>query len=622
MGFCKECGEKADNPALKYCTNCGAALSDEVANTDESKSRASNKTSEKKPMSRKQKRSILIGGAAAVLLIALYFIGSTLTSPERLINNFDDAVSDQDAEELADLITFRGSDEEIDTANAEGFLLYMNENPDISQDVMESLQKQYEMLDGQEQIPSDMEEWMDMLVSSAGNDMILLEKGNGFLFFDTYELTVEPINVTLNANLPETNYFSGDKELGKTAAAEDSQESGPFVPGIHTFRAENENDLSTLRKEEQVTLSNNEELVEFRFDASFITFDPRFDGGEASRIIMNDETYEVNIFEEQFGPVLLDGSTELAVEVDFPWGTMKTKKQIVETEEVPVAFGMSSELQSGLSEALEEHVNLYMNSWKNNDLSKLEGLAPELKKEYEDTITYQHEDDVINEFQYQGMKMATDYLEVSSEKGNYYITVAVDESIHKDKYVDEAYKDPTEITRDFAYDFVYEDGSWRVYNKRPTSLEVEDGSDLGISTDLMTVNGSNTETEEKVASTEVAAGDNEAEVSNTVTAYVEKLVEAINAGDYDIVSPYIKSGSALEEEQTDLVNRLYEDGMTQEVIDVSVSDVTKNGDEWIVATNETIKLTYASGGKEAQDYEWNYTVEAGNDGFVLSEIGE
>ncbi|QGS69452.1 hypothetical protein CV093_17675 [Oceanobacillus sp. 143] len=119
---------------------------------------------------------------------------------------------------------------------------------------------------------------------------------------------------------------------------------------------------------------------------------------------------------------------------------------------------------------------------------------------------------------------------------------------------------------------------------------------------------------------EASSTDLNSDVEETTLNYIYQLVEAINANDYDIVRPYIKDGSSLNTMQQDLVDRLNESGMTQEVISASVSNIEENNGKWIVTTDETIKLTYESGDEETKDYTWNYTVEQVEEGVVLTDM--
>lgn len=174
MNYCKECGEKVVNSAVAHCTNCGEPLPDATGGNGDTPDikTVSSPSRQKRTISKKQKRSILIGVATLAILSGLYFVGAFFTSPERLINSFEEAVNEQDADKLAELITFHGSEKDITNEDVKGLLVYLDENPDKSQAIIESLQKQFAMLNGNKEVPSNMEGLLDMFMSSDRKSVV------------------------------------------------------------------------------------------------------------------------------------------------------------------------------------------------------------------------------------------------------------------------------------------------------------------------------------------------------------------------------------------------------------------------------------------------------------------
>src|SRR5699024_11389228 len=113
---------------------------------------------------------------------------------------------------------------------------------------------------------------------------------------------------------------------------------------------------------------------------------------------------------------------------------------------------------------------------------------------------------------------------------------------------------------------------------------------MSVSSELLILVSAKTS---KTASAEVSSESNndaDSDAAEDVTLdYVYQMVEAINDNDYELVAPYIKSGSDFEKTQTELVDHLNDSEMTQEVIAASVTDVKETDGKWIVNTDETIK---------------------------------
>src|SRR5699024_11446983 len=81
------------------------------------------------------------------------------------------------------------------------------------------------------------EELMEMFFPSGEAALVMIEEGNGFLFFDTYKLTVEPAYVTLDTNVEGTKLYAGEKEIAEAESEDYAYEYGQLVPGLHTFHA-------------------------------------------------------------------------------------------------------------------------------------------------------------------------------------------------------------------------------------------------------------------------------------------------------------------------------------------------------------------------------------------------
>lgn len=630
MRYCQECGQKEENGQVSFCRNCGATFPQPKETNGNNRKVRSTKLP-KTPLTKNQKRLLMIVPAVFILFITLYQVGAHFTSHERLINNFSSAIADGDAKALAKTLSFYQSDEKISETDVDGFLAYLEEEPDEAQAIMESLAMQSELIkgNGRDALPSDLEGLWEMFASTGNSDTVILEKGDGFLFYDTYQLAVKPVYATINTNLSGTTLFDGDQELATSDTDEFEMEVGPFVPGIHKLRAVNETDYTTLKREEEAYLMDSGETFSLDFDATYVMLEMPFKQDLKSRVIINDKETDFDVFSgEPFGPVPLDGSTNLTVEVDFPWGTMTSTHEALEEENILLTFDITDKLQEAYTDALKEHMDLYLSGWENNDLSKLDHINETLKGRYQEELEEDHENSSkIRDRQIVGMKMEKKNGVIRFHDDNFYLGATVIEEAESAKYDKDSSKRTITSTHNYKYEFVYKDGNWTVYNKVPyKNQKIDETVKLDIKSDLYTVKGSKKEgsPKNKVASEEVSETSNaenrNSEVEEVTLNYIHHLVDAINAGDYYLVQPHIKDGSPLNKSQIDLVERLFDKGLEQEVIKAEITDIDQKGDKWIVHTNETIKLIYESGQEETQDYQWKYTVEKDGTDVALSNI--
>jgi hypothetical protein len=105
--------------------------------------------------------------------------------------------------------------------------------------------------------------------------------------------------------------------------------------------------------------------------------------------------------------------------------------------------------------------------------------------------------------------------------------------------------------------------------------------------------------------------------------YCDSLCRAINAGDYSIVSPFIKSGSPLDSMQRSLVSNLYSKGTTESFEWVTVNKVVLSNDRrtCTIYVNECETINSASKGTYTKTFSWTYTaVYTDTEGWGLYNI--
>ncbi|MEH6941044.1 TcaA NTF2-like domain-containing protein [Bacillus sp. JJ722] len=105
-----------------------------------------------------------------------------------------------------------------------------------------------------------------------------------------------------------------------------------------------------------------------------------------------------------------------------------------------------------------------------------------------------------------------------------------------------------------------------------------------------------------------------------IFAYENALVEAINIGDFSIVSPYLKKNSALYNEQQELVNSLYKKGTTEQFYDLEINDIIRKENVFKVEVTVTTGITYVGESEKIKSFDWTYTVEQNESEWLLSYL--
>lgn len=128
--FCKECGQK-NNEGAKFCKECGTPIggSSRQANK-ETASTAETRQAPRKPI---PKKTIMLWSsiaAACVILFTAYKTGAYLTSKDRLVDKFEQAVNDEDKDQIASLLTPANDRLKLTKQNVKPFLTYLKDHPD------------------------------------------------------------------------------------------------------------------------------------------------------------------------------------------------------------------------------------------------------------------------------------------------------------------------------------------------------------------------------------------------------------------------------------------------------------------------------------------------------------
>ena len=101
--------------------------------------------------------------------------------------------------------------------------------------------------------------------------------------------------------------------------------------------------------------------------------------------------------------------------------------------------------------------------------------------------------------------------------------------------------------------------------------------------------------------------------------YCLKYVEAVNSGDFSIVSSVLKGN--LYNTQRGMVSSLYSQGIKEQFDFLTVISVQKiNDTKWNVKVSEGETVFYPDGEESSKTYSWVYTVEYADGAYYLTDI--
>jgi uncharacterized membrane protein YvbJ len=611
MGFCKECGNKLKEGAL-FCKECGTPVDGTKEEIQQIKVPTQKVTPPpKKPMSKKTKIWMGLCVAAAVLLFSGYKGGEALTSETRLIKKFETALIESDAEAVAEMLSSNDKKLEITEENVKGLLQLYKGHPDQIRKDIEILEKQAKFLDSDE----DMRDSLD---GFSGRGMVNLEQDGKFLFYDKYEIDIEPVYLELGTNYKDTVLLVDEKEVGKADHPNFKATFGPFVPGYHKIEGKLKTDFLELAAEEEVLFDDSgrieQEFIELKADEVTVSLPDDMEGNV--RLLINGKDVGVSLTENStFGPVLTDGSMKLSVEADLPWGKVITDEVPIEDKTVEVNL-INEKLITEVTETIHQYWTEYNTAFTTLDDSKLttvtDGRKQVIMEDAKKTKDYKYG----VKLQYVSSKFDLDSTRTELHGSDWYVRILTETTFNRFKGIDEEPQLKEFIEQSFVY-LKYDPSQkkWLVDFDKSTS-----GNHLANAKELVpeeskvyTADWTKESAETEEVSTVSASGDlftNSGNVPDYLVelteGYAKGLVDAVNNNDFSLVEPYLLKDSNLYKMQKDLVKSLAADGVKETYVSFDIYDYWSEGGEAVVFTNEKVKITYGDGSTETKKFKWKY----------------
>lgn len=616
MKYCKECGSEWHDGA-KFCKACGSR-----ADSQSSVQRTAFPEPVKKPLSKKTKWTLIVCGVVLALLFGGYKAEESLTSKERLIQKFESALHEKDAEALSKIITSNDKKLKIDKKSVKSLLAYFEEYPDAANDVISVVKNQSVMMDGK---VSSIE-----AADFSGTNMVNLEKkGKQFFLYDHYQLTIAPIYLMIGTNYKDTILYMDDKKIAKADSAQFEKTVGPFLPGVHTLKAALKTDFIDLETKETALFvaANETEYFGIHLDAEEVTVNLLgFDEQTVPKVKYFISGKEVPIESSRqvtFGPVLTDGSMKLAVEAEVPWGTVKTNEIPIDSAEMGVSLANNAEVQKAMMDTAVLFAKEGLEALTTGDVSKFSTASKDIKDEMQDEITSNKEYGSYYKGSYLGSVFDLDSFRLYQESGTWKAELLVNERYHSAEY--SAEEDPEledyESAMGYYLRWDAKDKKWLVegyenvwgINTENTKEIIEKNPKVYQTTWVKEPETAPESDEaEETFETEVSSeeGDIPDYISELMDGYLYGLVDAVNARDFSLVEPYLISGSELYQAQEDLVKKAEEDGFTETFIDYKITDLYVEGGTAEIETWEKVEITYEDGTSEVKEFNWIYEADS------------
>lgn len=366
--FCKECGHALKDNA-QFCPECGTPVHVHSSPPKEKKDSVITKF---KRASKKQKIIILSMAALIILLIGAYQVGAMLTDKDRLIEQFEQAFSDQDAKAMEQLLTAGDDRMEITEAKVQSFIDMIEDTPSAQRYFVDALKDQAKEYDQ----GNDAE---------ASTIFSLKKDGKTALIYDNYTIEVMPFFFEVGTNMPDVQISLDGEEIAVSDSDAFTKEFGPVMPGTYQVTATYQNDYAVLENEVELSLwepyDQDQYLDLFLYGEYVSLYSEYSDIADATKFFVNDN--EIDIAEgEEFGPVSVDGSVEAYSVLSFPWGEAQSEVTPIDYSYVDlyVPNPFSEEMQTEVINTIHSFGEEYAAAQKELDASLYTSTTEDFKE--------------------------------------------------------------------------------------------------------------------------------------------------------------------------------------------------------------------------------------------------
>ncbi|MCC2115300.1 zinc ribbon domain-containing protein [Bacillus halotolerans] len=590
--FCKECGQK-NNEGAKFCKECGTPIggSSRQAN-QETASTAETRQAPRKPI---PKKTIMLWSsiaAACVILFAAYKTGAYLTSKDRLVDKFEQAVNDEDKDQIATLLTPANDRLKLTKQNVKPFLTYLKDHPDKKDELFSSLRAE-----------------------TVQKDIVYAEKdGKSLLVFDHYDLKIAPVYFEVTSNYKNTDLYVNKEEAGSVKKADQAQTLGPYIPGEYTVSAKLKNDVVDLVKKEDIqAVGDNSFRVDLSLEADNVTFslaDDMKDG--KGELLINGKSIHKDPFKSvTYGPLLTDGSMTAAVEAEFPWGKTKTAGVPIDSKEMELTLIPDQDTQETIMNTIVKTTKQYSKALSDGNTAQMTEASASWKAEAKDNVDSMKNTDSYLKDKYLETDFDLDTFALSQKNDGTWQAAVKGKELHQSANYND-YTKPEMSDESPSYEYLLS------YDKKQKKWMFEDAESTfdSAGTNIKKIKNDHAETytsawadaKGKKASVSPLTGDvTDEQVTSFMVSYLTNQSTAVSLNEFAVMEGNLEKGSSLYNDQQKLVKKLYSEGTTEVFIDVEVKSFNQSGSTITIKTYEEFDITKSGGSTKRRTYNWTYT---------------
>ncbi|AJD92205.1 hypothetical protein JMA_28880 [Jeotgalibacillus malaysiensis] len=562
--FCQECGAKAASDQ-KFCLSCGKPLQqDEPATAPPPPP----------PPAPKRKRTKKEKAVIASVLTVLVLLGGGIYGTSLYFS------ADQTAER------FTKAFKDGDTEAIQKYVLHEDGTGinEFEAEALTALDEETVLSSFHEATPEETK----LFTITEQKPLLGVIKKYAVTGADQY------IELPLPAESVQAEVKLNGKVLSKTADS-DVLTAGPLTPGVYTMTTDFSNDFGELSDEQKLTLvslSRTVQAVGTKIEFAEVSFNLKNGSPAHTKLYIdeNEVAFGENGKTDTVGPIPIGGSLMATASATYPWGEFSSDEMEISAGEnetsVPV---MSDEQANQILETYLQYGDDLLKAMAYLESDHFTNVTAEHQSELDARISEMKEQQMIYSGQIFSALIYPDEATVVDDAGK--VMLSVPTTLMTSSSYDDIRSDPVNFTCDLILEYI--DESFKVQEcsmERSSNWQVQpSGFEIaGTETHYETV----VESQPEVEATDNTGGlsfnnDIQNEVESFMKTYNELSVEAINQQDFSIIAPFTDSSGARYNEQRDYIDYLASKGITEEVEQTSLIDLSVvSATEAIVTTEE------------------------------------
>lgn len=570
--FCTNCGH-ANEQDNQICVECGTSL-DEEKQVSRKSAAPAQPVKNRNPISLKKKILTSAGVLVAASLIGVYTWGSGTASADTVVTKFFEALENEDAKALVKQVQLSNG-QAMTTKEADAFIeLYGDITP-------------YEL----EEVASIEKNGKVIGIFDAHCVIIPTQKLSFSFPYEGLSLSLDGELVTSVKNTDGDYVFDGiSPGLHKAEFLYDGELAEfdyPFDLEAYMYA-----DSSII---EPIYVDLPVSSVMFGLE----TFNQ--ENPDANKVIIGDKEVSVDEYGEtdDIGPLLIDGSTSVQAKVSFPWGVQLSDPVDITSDYHTLEFsGLEEKQQTALIDQLKTFAEEYVQAFGTRDATVFTTVMKEQLSVFEEEIASMEEYEEM--FMGSLTEIGVDEESITILSDGQSVTAGAKILIDGDYYYagEKPEAEEMELYISLYFTFDADKGKWLV------DSYYQDNYYADIKP-TVTYEGSGKVYEKAMVSAEAKKPGGDQFVLDEYTAewlmsdYNDASVAAINAGDFSLVSGLIHGAGPRADEQSDFIDYMYSEGITEEHLSTEVEKVEDlDGDYYEVTTIENFIIHGPDGSDE------------------------